>query len=652
MSSPDAPCSNTETTANGLPKADITEAEWYATVYQGDKVPQLTWRAVLTGGLLGMAMAASNLYTTLKIGWAFGVAITACVLSFVIWNVLQRLTGGRMKPLSILENNCMQSTASAAGVSTGATIGTAFGALLLLEGVHQPWWAVAIFTLLTGAMGVFLAVPMKRQMINQERLAFPSGTAAAVTLKSLYSKGAEAVRQAHVLVWGLVVGAGIGVLNTGTGTLRILDRLFEKLPWIMLPEQVPANGFWLVNGRPLAGFGFESSVLLIGAGMITGLRVSLSMLAGSLLLYVVVGPYLIGLDAAQAGTAGYIVSIPLGGAGYNLARWALWGGTSLMVFSSLAAFALQWRTIARSFRSFRKKAPTGDTSLDETMARIEVPMSWLVAGMVPISIGMLVLNVVAFHVNVWLGLVAIVMSFVLTLVACRATGETDTTPIGAMGKVMQLLFAVLSPPSASSMQLSLQHNLLAAGTAANSASSAADLLTDLKSGYLLGANPRRQFLAQFYGLFFGLVAIIPCWYLMVPTKEALERFNPPATNMWYAVAKLLSGGGFAQLAPSARWAILIGGLVGVALPLIDRLWPKLRPWMPSCMGLGLAWVMPFTNAQSFAIGAVLVWAWTKWNAKSAENYNVPLASGLIAGESLIKAVIAMAATALGLLGWS
>ena len=117
MSLPSESCSNNETAANGLPKPDITEAEWYATVYQGDKVPQLTWRAVITGGLLGMAMAAANLYTTLKIGWGFGVAITACVLSFVIWNILQRATGGRLTPLSILENNCMQSTASAAGVS-------------------------------------------------------------------------------------------------------------------------------------------------------------------------------------------------------------------------------------------------------------------------------------------------------------------------------------------------------------------------------------------------------------------------------------------------------------------------------------------------------------------------------------------------------
>ena len=94
-------------------------------VYQGDLVPQLTFRAVVMGGMLGMMMSVSNLYTTLKLGWAFGVAITACVLSFVIWNAFRALSGGRLSRMSILENNCMQSTASAAGYSTGATIATA-----------------------------------------------------------------------------------------------------------------------------------------------------------------------------------------------------------------------------------------------------------------------------------------------------------------------------------------------------------------------------------------------------------------------------------------------------------------------------------------------------------------------------------------------
>jgi len=99
---------------------------------------------------------------------------------------------------------------------------------------------------------------------------------------------------------------------------------------------------------------------------------------------------------------------------------------------------------------------------------------------------------------------------------------------------------------------------MAAATGANSAASSADLLTDLKSGYLLGANPRRQFIAQFIGIFFGTLAVVPAWYLMVPTKEKLEAFNPPATNMWRAVAELLAGGGLNQLPPSAKMAIVIG----------------------------------------------------------------------------------------------
>src|SRR5262245_5677226 len=90
---------------------------WYQNLYQGDRMPQLTGRAVVMGGLLGMLMSLSNLYTTVKLGWAFGVAITACVLSFVIWNAIRALTGGSLSRMSILENNCMASTASAAGYS-------------------------------------------------------------------------------------------------------------------------------------------------------------------------------------------------------------------------------------------------------------------------------------------------------------------------------------------------------------------------------------------------------------------------------------------------------------------------------------------------------------------------------------------------------
>ena len=627
-----------------------SEADWYQYVYRGDKVPQLTVRAVLMGAGLGMLMSAANLYTTLKIGWSFGVAITACVLSYVTWNCFRFLSGWRLSEMSLLENNCMQSTASAAGYSTGSTIGTAFGALLLLEGHHQAVWVVALFTLLTGALGVFLAVPMKRQMVNQEKLPFPSGVAAAVTLKSLYSKGAEALRKAYVLIGGLIAGLLVGVFNTSEGTLRFLDRIFLKTK-LHLPELVPAAGYASINGRQLLGFGFEPSALLIGAGMIIGLRVTLSMLAGSLLLYVWVGPALIAMDAAHLGEAAYKISIPLIGGGtiYHLPRWALWGGTATMVFSSLAAFGLQWQTIARSFSMLRRgRKAAAPSELDQRIAAIEVPLTWMVVGLIPITVGLLAIQYFAFHISVWLGIVAVGMAFVLSIVASRATGETDTTPIGPMGKIMQLLFAVISPPSASSVRISLEHNLMAAATGANSAAASADLLTDLKSGYLLGANPRKQFLAQFIGVFFGTLAVVPAWFLMVPNKATLEAYNPPATNMWRAVAELLAGGGFSQLPASARFAIVIGALVGVSLPLLGKLLPKAAPYLPSAMGLGLSWVLVFSNCQAFAIGGAISWLWGKLHARTGETYCVPLAAGLIAGESVIKAIIAMTATAIGL----
>jgi OPT family oligopeptide transporter len=634
------------------------DRHWYTHVYQGDRMPQLTFRAVAMGAVLGMLMSASNLYTTMKVGWSFGVAITACVLSYVIWNLFRGVSGGRLTPMSILENNCMQSTASAAGASTGSTIATAFGGLLILDPSHQHqvWWIVASFTLATGLLGVFMAIPMKRQMINHEQLPFPSGIAAATTLRSLYSRGGEAMRRAYALVAAMVAGAVVGVLNTAEDQFVALGRFFawmrDHLFSVHLPEQVPEHGILPILGKPVVGFAFEPSLLLIGAGMIVGLRVSLSMLVASALLHFVIAPWLAGVDAQNAGAAGYVASIPLvgGGAMFHAVRWALWGGTAVMVFTSLTALALQWSTIVRSFSVFRQGAssqPAAD--VDRAMAKIEVPTSWLVAGLVPVGIALVAIQIIAFGISWWAGIIAVLMSFVLSLVACRSTGETDTTPVGAMGKVMQLLFALISPPSAVGTQASITHNLMSAGAGANAAASSADLLTDLKSGYLLGANPRKQFLAQFFGVFFGTLAIVPAWYLMVPDQAALEKYPLPATQTWVAVARVLSGG-LESLPMSARYAILIGALVGVLLPVLEKLLPKARRFLPSAMGLGLGWVVFFSNALAFTIGAILVLIWRRIDDRSQASYCVPIASGLIAGESLLKAILAMLVTAIGLIG--
>ena len=212
---------------------------WFRTYFRGEGTPQLTLRAVLMGGILGALMSVSNLYTTLKLGWAFGVAITACVLSYAIWNAFVAVGFARTK-MTLLENNCMQSTASAAGYSTGGTMATAVGALLLISGDagRLGWLPVGLWVLFTALLGVFLAIPMKRQMINHDQLAFPSGIAAAETLRSLYAQGRESVLKARALILSLVVGA-----------LSALVRSFGYIPEQLFFNQTVA----LVRGQTLTG---------------------------------------------------------------------------------------------------------------------------------------------------------------------------------------------------------------------------------------------------------------------------------------------------------------------------------------------------------------------------------------------------------------
>ncbi|MFG0251380.1 MAG: OPT family oligopeptide transporter [Phycisphaerales bacterium JB038] len=663
---------------------------WYTHIYRGERVPQLTLRAVLMGAVLGMCMSISNLYTTIKLGWAFGVAITACILSYVIWNTLRAVSGNRLTKMTILENNCMQSTASAAGYSTGGTIGTAFGALLLIQREHFAWYWLVPFAFLTAALGVFIAVPMKRKMINHEQLKFPSGIAAATTLRSLYSQGKEASQKARALIIAVFLGMGLALARTyptiiealhgvGKATDETLTKLSafpyrvpELIPW---PSTLLSGKFQNINVRT---WGFEPSLLLVAAGMIVGLRVSLSMLLGSALLFFVFTPMILDADLqALNANAEYVTAIQnatdvygindtyvtsvkeLGkfikdggdytalnaeGTGFAFypVNWALWGGTSLMVFSSLTAVAMGWKTLVRAFRGGSGPAAGASAADLAEMKRLEVPTSWFIAGMIPITIGLIILMMLAFQMSWYLGLISVIMTYPIALVCCRATGETDTTPIGAMGKVTQLVYAVIAKGQ-------IVPNLMSAGTTAAAGGSSADLLTDLKSGYLLGANPRKQFLAQFFGIFFGTMVIVPAWYLMVPDAATFDAFNPPAAKMWEAVARALTQG-LHSIPQSAQLALVIGGLIGIALPLIQAaLPPKAQKYVPSAMGLGLAWVVPWYNALGFAIGAVIAWIWSLSHKKTADKYTIPIASGIVAGEALMAAMVAIVATVIGLI---
>ena len=216
------------------------EREWRETVYRGagDTMPQLTARAILMGAFLGGVLSLTNLYVALKIGWTSGVAITACVLSFSIWRTL-RATGLVRSDFGILENNCMQSTATAAGYSVGGTMASAIAAMLMITGRQMDFWTLLGWNVSLAVIGVAMAVPMKRQMINIEQLPFPSGTAAAETLRGLHGRGGGA-HQGRALALAGLFGAAVAWLR---------DATFAFMPW-NLPAALPF-GPLTAGGLPL-----------------------------------------------------------------------------------------------------------------------------------------------------------------------------------------------------------------------------------------------------------------------------------------------------------------------------------------------------------------------------------------------------------------
>jgi putative OPT family oligopeptide transporter len=591
------------------------ERQWFEKVYRGrgDSMPQLTWRALLMGSVLGAVLSLTNLYIGLKSGWGMGVAITACILSYAIWTTFVKI-GLAKTPMTILENNCMQSTASSAGSSTGGTLISAFAAFIMLNGHALPLPLTFAWVFFLAILGVTMAIPMKKQMINIEQLRFPSGVAAAETLRALHSHGAKGMRAAKALGIAGVLAAIDNFWHDGFAAIARLapfssDTLVTKL------NAVVFGPTWV--GRTVM---FSWEPIFIASGAIMGMRVCISILLGSIVCWMGFVP------AFQH--AGLIT-----GSGFReCVQWALWPGVSCMVFASLLNLILQWRVSTRAFVDLAKMF-SRKSQFPGEMESIETPMSWFAAGQTISLIALAWLAHASFGMPYWQSAVAVVLSFALALVACRVTGETDTTPVGAMGKVTQLFFGAVNPGN-------MNVNLMSANITAGAATSSADLLTDLKSGYLLGAHPRKQFIAQFAGIFIGTVISVLAFTLIVDKPEVIgsDQFPAPAAQTWAAVAQAMSKG-LDALAPAKIWSIVIGGAVGVVFVILPVIFPKQEKYLPSASGFGLAWIFQWYYGVLFFMGAVIAWWFQKKSPARAEEFTFPVASGVMAGGALMGVAI-------------
>ncbi|MFP2925940.1 OPT family oligopeptide transporter [Pyxidicoccus sp. 3LG] len=589
------------------------ERYWLEHVYQGGS-RQLTVRAVIAGMLIGAVMCLSNLYVILKTGWSLGVTITACILAYAVFGTLRSLRVLK-KDFTDLENNAMGSVASAAGYMTGGGNMAAVPALLMLTGtLPSSGWLMVWFAVIS-ALGVFAAIPIKRQLINIEALPFPTGTATAETIRALHGHGDVARRKSRLLgVAGLI------------GALLVLIR-DARFTWLTnIPEKVSLP--FTILGRKAGDWSLSMSfsLLLVGAGALVSFKTGWSMLLGAVLTY--------GFLAPEMVSQGVIPEVKY--AAIN--TWMVWTGSALLVSSGLLSFAFQWRSVVRSFKALRGLfGGKGAQQEEDPLAGIECPPSWFPIGFAILGPIAIFLMVYLFQIPWWAGVLAMPLAVVMGVIASRVTGETDTTPTKALGPVTQLIFGGLAPGN-------IPANVMSANATGGVGLHSADLLTDLKSGWLLGANPRQQFVAQLFGVVAGAAVVVPVFNLLVPSADMLgtEEFPVPASMVWAGVSKLLATG-VSALHPTARVGALCGASLGIAMVLLERWAPKkVKAFVPSAAGFGLAIVIPGASSIAFFLGAALAELLRRVKPKLAEDTVLPVSSGFIAGESLLGIAIAMA----------
>lgn len=457
--------------------------------------PQLTVRSIVTGMVLGALLTPCNVYSGLKIGWSFNMSIAAALLSFAFWKIAEQLVNTR--PWGMLENNINQTAASSSASIISAGLVAPIPALTMLTGQQLAYPLLAVWVFAVSVLGIVVAVGIRRQMLVREQIPFPAGIATAETVREIYAKGQEALRRVRVLLSAGGIAAA----------LKLVSEFIVAVPSLKLPFAWPApaalksQGAASISSTNL-GFVLDPSLLMIGFGAIIGIRAGVSLLLGAVVAWGVLGPWVLAQGWAQAGA-------PEHGAFWfaPMVEWLLWPGVAMMVMASLTSAALSVMKSVR--RKFQGEAHVGNSANGSL-----VPFRWFAAGFSVVLVFDVFAQQSLFGIEPITAIVAVLLSFLLAIVAARVSGETGITPIGAMGKITQLSFAAISPGN-------VTDNLMSANVTGGAAGQCADMMHDFKTGLLLGAAPRLQAIAQVFGVLTGSLVGTAAYVILIPDPAAL-----------------------------------------------------------------------------------------------------------------------------------
>src|SRR5438874_5295309 len=305
----------------------------------------------------------------------------------------------------------------------------------------------------------------------------------------------------------------------------------------------------------------------------------------------------------------------------------MWPATGLMVAGGLAALAVKWKVIAKTFSGL------GAKDVDEGG---DFPIKWVLWGAIACSIVLAAVQKISLGFPLWLSFVSIGLSLILMLIGIRGLGETNWAPISAMANVMQAVFAVLAPGH-------VPINMIGSGMSGAVAANGEHLMQDYRAGKIVGSTNRNLTILQLIGVPIGALAVAVA-YPLVRAKYGIGGeggLSSPISVKWAGFAELLSKG-FGALPSSALYALVIALVVGLVLTLLEAN-PRFGRFIPSPTAVGLGMLIPGFAVIPMVIGGLIQDIWKRTHPQSEDVYNTPLASGFITGEALVLLVLAVVA---------
>ncbi|KAI8356431.1 OPT oligopeptide transporter protein-domain-containing protein [Mortierella sp. GBAus27b] len=524
---------------------------------------------------------------------------------------------------------------------------------------------LVLWTTCAAFFGMFFAVPLRSHFVINQNLVFPTPRAAAETIRSLHKTGSSAAKDAQdtakYMIYAFFVAMTFVIL--GNFIPGIFDTV-HILYWI----GHAANYTRLQHADELWGWAWSFDFSFFGAGMMTPASTVWSFMLGEFIAYGLAGPLMVDSGYLE-GARGF--TRPNNGSAQS---WFLWPGIALMVFTAFGELGVNgrslWNGIVNGVREGRnlirrltKRAELNDgsnyVSKDPVPPHLQVPVAWWVLGLIASGIFTIVLMALDFKVPVYSTLLAIILSFLLAFVGLQASGETDINPTGSIGKVTQLVFSRFP----GELQVVQKTNLMCANISASVCAQAVDMVGDLKTGHLLGASPRSQFLAQCVGSVFAIAAAVPLFILYTEAYKCIIdstvqqcEFELVAVVTWQNVCKILTTGGTiprGSVITAIVFAVLAIVNILVRIKLIP---PQYRPYWINLNAVGLGLINP---SPALAMAMLTGWAggqiWMRFNRQAHEKYMYAIAGGFISGvgvAGIIKAIMVLGGVKSGTVTWA